>query len=84
MRRGYLAFDFGASSGRLVLGTLEQGKMIIEEVHRFPNEPVSFGGTMYWDVMRLFHEMKKGLKKAAALKDVEIQSIGISGVDGMP
>lgn len=86
MKKGYLAFDFGASSGRLVLGVLNiDNKLELEEVHRFPNEPVEANGTMYWDFLRLFHEMKQGLKKAAAIKDVEIQAIGIDtwGVDGI-
>ncbi|MGL6174378.1 MAG: rhamnulokinase, partial [Cellulosilyticaceae bacterium] len=84
MKKGYLAFDFGASSGRLVLGVLNQNQLELEEVHRFPNEPVEANGTMYWDFLRLFHEMKQGLKKAAARKDIEIQAIGIDtwGVDG--
>ncbi|MEG1830117.1 MAG: rhamnulokinase family protein [Cellulosilyticaceae bacterium] len=85
MKKGYLAFDFGASSGRLVLGMMSNGKLELQEVHRFPNEPVYANGTMYWDFLRLFHEMKQGLKKAATLKDVEIQAIGIDtwGVDGI-
>ena len=84
MKKGYAAFDFGASSGRLVLGVLEGGQLTLEEIHRFPNEPVVANGRMYWDFLRLFHEMKEGLKKLALRKEVTIESIGIDtwGVDG--
>ena len=84
MNKAYIAFDLGASSGRLMLG-IEKGETVeLEEVHRFPNDPVTIGGTMYWDVPRLFHEMKQGLKKVARRTDVDIQSMGIDtwGVDG--
>ena len=78
----YLAFDYGASSGRLMLATYDGDTLKLEEVHRFPNEPVWMNGHFYWDFPRLFHEMKQGLKKAARL-DVEIAGIGIDtwGVD---
>lgn len=84
MNKAYIAFDLGASSGRLMLGIDKEGKIELEEVHRFPNDPVVMNGTMYWDMPRLFHEMKQGLKKVALRKDVSIQSMGIDtwGVDG--
>lgn len=75
-----LAFDFGASSGRAILGSLENGKIVLEEVHRFDNEPVSINGGFYWDLTRLFHEVKQGIRK---VKDIDFKSIGIDtwGVD---
>jgi rhamnulokinase/L-fuculokinase len=75
-----LAFDFGASSGRAILGSLENGKIKLEEVHRFDNEPVSLNDGFYWDLPRLFHEIKQGIRK---VKDVDFKSIGIDtwGVD---
>ncbi len=75
-----LAFDFGASSGRAILGSLENGKLVLEEVHRFENEPVSINGGFYWDLPRLFHEVKQGIRK---VKDVDFSSIGVDtwGVD---
>ncbi len=78
----YLAFDFGASSGRLMLAVYDGEKLSLEQIHRFPNEPVWMNGHFYWDFPRLFHEMKQGLKKAARL-DIEIAGIGIDtwGVD---
>ena len=75
-----LAFDFGASSGRAILGSLENGKLVLEEVHRFDNEPVSINDGFYWDLPRLFHEVKQGIRK---VKDVDFASIGVDtwGVD---
>ena len=43
-----LAFDFGASSGRAILGTLDNGKITLEELHRFSNDPVEVNGHFYW------------------------------------
>jgi len=77
-----LAFDFGASSGRMILSKFEEGKIELEELHRFANEPVRVGKSFYWDTFRLYHELKQGLKKAAA-KDIKIESLAIDtwGVD---
>lgn len=79
--RKYLAFDFGASSGRAYIGAFDGEKIFIEEIHRFSNDPVIMGKTMYWDILRLFHEIKLSLIKAK--KFGEIRSIGIDtwGVD---
>lgn len=77
-----LAFDFGASSGRMILSKYEDGRIELEELHRFANEPVRIGKYFYWDTFRLFHELKTGLKKAAARK-LPISSLAIDtwGVD---
>jgi rhamnulokinase len=76
----YLAFDFGAESGRAVLAHLQSGILTIEEVHRFANEPVEYGGSLHWDVPRLWSEMRKAL---ARLGEVELAGIGVDawGVD---
>lgn len=76
-----LAFDIGASSGRAILGTFDGNTIQTKEIHRFLNEPVIVNGTMYWDVLRLFHELKQGLIKAK--QEGTVDSIGIDtwGVD---
>lgn len=75
-----LAFDFGASSGRAIIGTFENGKISLEEIHRFDNGPVLMNGGFYWDLPKLFHEVKQGLIKA---EKYGYESIGIDtwGVD---
>ena len=76
----YLAFDFGAESGRAVLAHLQSGILTTEEVHRFANEPVEYGGSLHWDVARLWFEVRKTLTR---LNGVELAGIGIDawGVD---
>lgn len=76
-----LAFDFGASSGRAVIGSFDGSKIELKEVHRFSNDPVKVGKTLYWDVLRLFYEIKQGILKAKL--DGGFDSIGIDtwGVD---
>lgn len=76
-----LAFDFGASSGRAMLGTFDGERIHLEEVHRFPNDPVIINGTIYWDVLRLLHEIKQGLMKAKRLGGFDSIGIDTWGVD---
>ena len=78
----YLAADFGGGSGRVIAGWLDQGRIVMEEVHRFGNRQVRLGDHVYWDFPALFEDMKAGLKKAAA-KGYNVKSIGIDtwGVD---
>jgi rhamnulokinase len=78
-----LAFDYGASSGRAILGRFDGEKLGLEQVHRFPNDPVKVKGTLYWDILRLFHEMKQGILKCVQKGEGDISSIGIDtwGVD---
>ena len=64
----YLACDLGATSGRLMLGTLADGKLSLEELHRFGNGPVKVGNSLHWNMEALFAELRTGLKKAAARK----------------
>lgn len=81
MSKRVLAFDFGASSGRAIIGEYTDGKISLKEVHRFTNDPVNIRGTLYWDALRLFHEIKQGILKAN--HDGGFDSIGIDtwGVD---
>ena len=76
-----LAIDFGASSGRAIVGTLIDGKITMEEVHRFPNDPVIINGIMYWDTLRQFYEIKKSIVKAKKVGDIESIGIDTWGVD---
>ena len=50
-----LTFDFGASSGRAIIATYDNGKLDLKEVHRFSNDAVMVNGYLYWDVLRLYH-----------------------------
>lgn len=59
----YLAVDIGASSGRHMIGSLEDGKIHLEEVYRFPNGMRSVDGSLCWDMEALFYEIKEGLKR---------------------
>jgi rhamnulokinase len=79
----YLAFDFGAESGRALLGTLAGGKLAVEEIHRFPNTPVRVLGAFYWDTLRLWHEIQHGISLAARDRKLTLDGIGIDtwGVD---
>jgi rhamnulokinase len=78
----YLACDLGADSGRLMLGTLDDGKISLEEIHRFPTGATKVSGALHWEFDRLLNELKTGLKKAAA-KNLPIASISTDswGVD---
>ena len=80
-KKSVLAFDFGGGSGRAILGTLEDGKIKMEEVHRFSNDSVMLNGTMYWDTLRHFFEIKKGIVKAKHKADFESIGIDTWGVD---
>jgi rhamnulokinase len=78
-----LAFDYGASSGRAILGQFDGSRLTLDEIHRFSNDPVFVSDSLYWDILRLFYEMKQGILKAAAHSGKDISSIGIDtwGVD---
>ena len=78
----YLALDLGAESGRGLLGRLTAQHLALEETHRFPNGPVRMLDTLYWDLPRLFEEIKYRLGKAA-LHGNGLDGVGIDtwGVD---
>ena len=78
--KNVLAIDLGASSGRAILGNYDGERIRLEELHRFLNEPVQLNQTLYWDVLRLMHDIKIGLQKASK---VTFHSVGIDtwGVD---
>lgn len=78
-----LAFDLGAGSGRGILGSFDGERITIEEIHRFQNEPVTVSGHIFWDILRLYHEIKKGIGYYISAKRGSLSSIGIDtwGVD---
>ncbi|MGH7494992.1 MAG: rhamnulokinase [bacterium] len=78
----YLACDLGAESGRIMLGTLANDRLTIEEIHRFPNGPIAICDSLRWEVLRLFHELKTGLCKVAA-RGISVSSVSCDswGVD---
>lgn len=80
-KRRVLAFDFGASSGRAMIGEYDGEKIHLEEIHRFSNDPVVVGDTMYWDTLRLFYEIKQGIVKAKLAGGFESIAIDTWGVD---
>lgn len=82
MSKYYLAIDIGASSGRHILGHLENGKMILEEVHRFENGMKMKGEELCWELDILFKEILTGMKKCKELNKIPV-SVGIDtwGVD---
>ena len=82
MGKYFLAVDIGASSGRHILGSLENGKIVLEEVHRFWNGMDDIDGTLCWDVDRLFKEIIEGMKKCREIGKIP-ESVGIDtwGVD---
>jgi rhamnulokinase len=76
----YLAFDFGAESGRAILAHLRSGVLTTKEIRRFPNEPVEYGDSLHWDVARLWLEIRETL---ADIDSTELSGIGVDtwGVD---
>jgi rhamnulokinase len=72
----YLAFDFGAESGRAILAHLHADALTTQEIHRFKNEPVEFGGGLHWDVARLWWEARKAL---SGLEETQLAGIGVDG-----
>jgi rhamnulokinase len=78
----YIAIDLGAESGRVILGVLSDGHVQIEEVHRFANGAVRLCGTLRWDLLRIWEEIKVGLAKIA-IRNLPIASISVDswGVD---
>ena len=77
-----LAIDLGASSGRHILGFMEDGKLKLEEIYRFENGIVDIDGTLCWDIDHLFTEIKNGLKECKKLGKIpETVAIDTWGVD---
>jgi len=82
-RHAFLAFDLGAESGRAVVGTLSEKKVETREVYRFANVLARIGGHTYWDVLRLWNDVKHAIPLAQAELGGPLTSIGVDtwGVD---
>lgn len=75
------AADLGAESGRVVVGTFDGGRLAMEDVHRFPNVPVTVAGTLHWDVLRLFGDIVAGLRRAGSTGPIASVGVDTWGVD---
>jgi rhamnulokinase len=82
-KANYIAVDLGAESGRVMLGRIANGRLTLEQVHRFGNGPIEEQGSLRWDFKRLLAEIKSGIAKAAKTADGGVQGIGVDtwGVD---
>jgi rhamnulokinase len=78
-----LAFDLGAESGRAILGQFDGQKIILSDVHRFPNQPVLLPDGLHWNVLGLWAEIKRGLSLAGSQTGNQLASLGLDtwGVD---
>ena len=79
----YIALDLGAESGRAIVGKFDGEKLSLEEAYRFPNGAVRVLGSLHWDPLRLFNEMKQGLGKISRDYGQDFASVGVDtwGVD---
>ena len=81
--KNLLAIDLGASSGRVMLGRFHDGRVDVEEVHRFANEPVRLRETLCWDLPRLLLEIRRGIALGSRAAGGDIAGIAVDswGVD---
>jgi len=79
----YLAVDLGAESGRVMAGCFNGERLRIDEIHRFSNTPVRVRGSLHWDILYLFSEIKRGIALAARMHGDRLVSVGVDtwGVD---
>ncbi len=79
----FAAVDLGATSGRVMLAGFDSERVSLTEIHRFPNEPVSYHGGLHWDMPRLWLEVCRGLESAVQGSAAPITSVGVDawGVD---
>ncbi|KAA6341926.1 Rhamnulokinase, partial [termite gut metagenome] len=78
----FLAFDFGATNGRSILGTLKDSKLFLKEISRFPNSIFLLRGKYYWNIFSLYDELKRAIALCAK-ENITLDAIGIDtwGVD---
>ena len=75
--KSVLAVDLGAESGRVMRLNFDGTKFIFEEIHRFPNIPVEASGTLYWDVLSIWHEIQTGIAKSPCADSLGIDCWGV-------
>jgi rhamnulokinase len=82
-KKKYIAVDLGAESGRVMIGTIMDDKLALDEIHRFSNGPIEENGSLKWDFDKLISEIKAGISKAAKAAGNDIAGIGVDswGVD---
>lgn len=83
VEKAYLAVDLGASGGRVLAGLFDGERVRLEELHRFDNHPVEAAGSLYWDVLQLWSNVRDGLRRARQCLSASIESVGVDtwGVD---
>lgn len=78
----HIAVDLGAGSGRVIVGSVENERLKLTEIHRFSNPQIKLGNVLYWDFLKLFQEIKEGIKLAVSqFSAVESLAIDTWGVD---
>jgi rhamnulokinase len=79
----YIGIDLGASSGRLIVGSLTNNNLSLNEIHRFQNSGIQIFDSLYWDILKIFEEIKNGLKKSVEKYGSSFDGIGLDtwGVD---
>jgi rhamnulokinase len=75
--KNIVAFDLGASSGKVFLGNYQDGRIRMQEAYSFPNHSVSINDSLYWDMIFIYSSLKTGIKKAFDLAQGKVESIGI-------
>jgi rhamnulokinase len=73
----FLAVDLGAESGRVLRGSLREGRLTVREVHRFVNRPVALPQGLHWDVLALFADLSAGITTAVADSGSPTDGVGI-------
>lgn len=83
MQGAYAAADLGASSGRVIVGRLSEGRMVLTDINRFDNGPIEHSDGIHWDATRLFSEVQRGFNRAIEETEGALKSVGIDtwGVD---
>lgn len=72
-----LAFDLGASGGKLFLATIEEDQVSIQEIYRFDNISYQVNDSLFWNILNIYNEMNIGIKKAVKITGDQIDSFAI-------